>query len=113
MSGAVVLTQEQADFLSNDLAELIDQMTTFGKSFNPDTLKQGIKESVMIAISQGSVYQALEQENFELEENLRELKQVKKYFQKCKNADQLRIVVIVLVSALVGAGIATAILKFI
>lgn len=112
MGIATILTKEQMDFLSSDLAEMIEKIILIEKNFDATELKKDIKESVIQAISEGSLTAALEQDNFELDQNLRELKKVKKYFLECANQQINKMIVISLLSIIVGAGIATVLIKF-
>uniref|UniRef100_UPI0040480EA6 hypothetical protein n=1 Tax=Aliarcobacter sp. TaxID=2321116 RepID=UPI0040480EA6 len=112
MGNATVLNKEQMDLLSSDLAELIEKITTFEEQFDVNSLKKDIKDSVLSAIADGSLVAALQREDFELEQNLKELKKVKKHFIECQSLKETKTFIISFVSVLLGAGIATFLIKF-
>lgn len=100
---AVVLTDEQANLLSNDLAELINQVTTFQEDFNIKKFKEEVKREIIVAIRSKSVVNKIKQEELELEENLLELKKVKQYFIECRKKDVLSYVALTIITGLISS----------
>lgn len=87
MTNATILSQEQADVLTSDLAELIKKIEILNNAEKNDydELRRNINQDIKNLFNQMRIKEQLKQENFELEDNLIELKRVKSNFEQCSN----------------------------
>ena len=102
MTNATILTQEQADVLTSDLAELIQKIEFLNDAEKNDyeQLRKNIKDDIKFMFTELRIKEQLKEENFELEDNLIELKKVKSTFEQCSKVRFWKILVSIFISNL-------------
>jgi len=102
---ANILTDEQLEFLSNDIAEMVSRLEEIRTEFDAKGIKDELVKEIKQAITDNTIFSKLSEESLELEANLRMLKRVGQSYQECAKEKLIRTVAVVLLSATVGAGI--------
>jgi hypothetical protein len=94
MADAKIISQEEFEAISSDLAQFIGKMEKLEKSFDPKKLRIEIVAEMKKAMNEKSIFKALENESWELEENLIQLKGVKREFFECKRKSEIMIIIV-------------------
>ncbi|MGD9554754.1 MAG: hypothetical protein AB7D96_07635 [Arcobacteraceae bacterium] len=114
MANAVIMTEDQANVIANDLANLISKIEKLNNSNNNDydELKRAIKQEIRDVISEVRIKDQLKTENFELEDNLNELKKVKSNYATAEKVAFWKIMVAIFVSNLFLVPLAMILCKY-
>lgn len=99
---ATFLTNEQMEVLSTDLSHLIKKIEILNNAEKNDydELRRNIHQDIKNLFNEMRIKEQLKQENFELEDNLVELKKVKSNFELCSNVRFWKILAAIFVSNL-------------
>lgn len=99
---ATFLTSEQMEIISNDLADLVAKIEILNDADKNDfdDLKRIIKTEIQDSITETRVKEKIAEENFELEDNLNELKKVRSNFARCSKIRFWKILATIFVSNL-------------
>jgi hypothetical protein len=113
MAGEIkILSEEQFDILTNDIAKFIGQIQKLKEDFDaPKMRAEIIAELKKFLSTKNSLFKSLENESLELESNLIALKNVKKEFYDCKNQSEIRLIIGTVSGMLVG-GIITILMMW-
>lgn len=111
---ATILSQEQVEILSSDLSQLIGKIEKLNNSNNNDfdDLKISIKQAIITTINEVRIKEQLKSENFELEENISELKKVKNYYLRCENKSFWKIIVTMFFTSLITIPLTMILTKY-
>ena len=107
-----LINEEQFAEMQADLAELIGLIQSAQNNFNSQKLKTEIVSELKESLRKNSLFKSLENESLELDDNLRELKKVKKIFDECKNKSDIKLIITSVVSMFVGGLLTLIIIKF-
>jgi len=108
---ANIITDEQLEFLSNDIADMVARLEDLKNEFDAKGIKDELVNEIKQAITDNTIFSKLSEESLELEANLRMLKRVGQSYQECAHEKLIKTVGIVLISAAVGAGISALCFK--
>ena len=106
-----LIDEQQFNEMMGDLAELIGLINSAKDNFNPKKLKTEIVLELKQILKENSLFKSLENESLELEDNLRELKKVKKIFEECKNQSNIKLLIGSVVSMFMGSILTLIIIK--
>ncbi len=107
-----LLSEEQFNQMSADLAELIGLIQSAQNDFNPKKLQTQILVEFKKSLSLDfSPFKSLEREALEIEDSLRELKKVKKIFDECKNKSDLKLLIGSIISMFMGGLLTIVVMK--
>lgn len=108
-----LLSEEQFNQMSADLAELIGLIQSAQNDFNPKKLKTEILFQFKKSLSSSfSPFKSLEREALEIEDSLRELKKVRKIFDDCKNKSDTKLLLGSIISMFMGGILTLIIIRF-
>lgn len=114
MNNVTILSQEQADVITSDLAELIQKIEFLNNSNTNDydELRRNINQDIINLFNEMRIKEQLRQENFELEDNLIELKKVKSNFEQCSNVQFWKILAAIFISNMVVVPLTIIVTKY-
>lgn len=99
-----IMTEEQHDLIINDLAKFIGEMQKIREDFDGAKMRKEIIEELKKSLStKNSLFKSLENESFELEQNLDALKNVRREFYDCKSKIETRLIIAVIGSMFIGS----------
>ena len=107
-----LINEEQFSEMSADLSELIGLIQSVQDNFNPKNLKNEIVVELKESLRKNSLFKSLENESLELDDNLRELKKVKKIYEECKNKSDIKLIITSIISMFTGGLLTLIIIKF-
>ncbi len=108
-----LLSEEQFNQMSADLAELIGLIQSAQNDFNPKKLQTQILFEFKKNLSLNfSPFKSLEREALEIEDSLRELKKVRKIFYECKNKSEIKLLIGSILSMFMGGILTLIIIRF-
>ncbi|MGB3751946.1 MAG: hypothetical protein WA945_10290 [Arcobacteraceae bacterium] len=109
---ANIITDEQLEFLSNDIAEMVSRLEKIKEDFDAKGIKEELVKEIRKGLQDNSIFSKLEEEDLDLRLNLNRLKRVGEDFKDCANEKLIKTVIVVLISAFVGGLISAIALKF-
>lgn len=99
---ANIMTDEQLDYLSNDIAEMITHLESIKKEFDATEIKKELIKEIQIGLRDNTIFSKLNEESLELDQNLKMLKRVGKSFQECAHEKLIKTVLVVMASTTFG-----------
>ncbi len=113
MSNAKIISEKEFESISSDLAQFIGKIEKLEKNLDPTRLRNEIVAEMKKAMAEKSIFKHLENESFELEENILQLKGVKREFFECKRKSEIMIISVGFGGLITGGLFVLLILKII
>jgi lipoate-protein ligase A len=106
-----ILNEDQFSEMMTDMSSLIAEIKDARQDFKKEVLIKELVSEFRKHMKNSSIFKALENESFELEENIIQLKGVKREFFECKRKSEIMIIIVGFSGILTGGLLVLAILK--
>ena len=106
-----ILNEDQFSEMMTDMSSLIKEIKDARQDFQKDVLIKELVSEFRKHMKNSSIFKALENESFELEENIVQLKGVKREFFECKRKSEIMIIIVGFGGILTGGLLVLSILK--
>jgi hypothetical protein len=112
MAQATIMTEEQMNIISSDIAALIQRLEQLNKNSEALNLEDIVKKEIRQAIKDQAVYEHLQRADLELEDNLQELLKVKNMFYTMRKSDIVSNIIVILATIAVTVPVTVLAFKF-